>query len=313
MYLVFNHELVGLSPINAPNDANRLIQLYYLLRSRAITWKINRSLASRYPKPVLYKPAGPSNTLPVQHARLAAFWTVAGVLGTLAVFPYALAINPAVAAQLPVPLPALVAVQTAQTGILLLLMSWVGLRLGQPLGLDSPFARALVGGKIPAVSRRALAGAVLAGSAAGLVLLILDRLLQPLLPPTIQPLPTSIALWKRLLAAFYGGITEELLLRLFLMTLIAWVIWKTAYKAQLPPDTIVFTAAIVAAAVLFGIGHLPAAALFWPLTPLVVARVIALNALGGIAFGYIYWQWGLEYCMLAHFCADLVLHGVGGS
>ena len=102
-------------------------------------------MASCYPKPVLYKPADSSNTRPVQHARLAAFWTVAGVLGTLAVFPYALAINPAVAAQLPVPLPALVAAQTAQTGILLLLLSWIGLRLGQPLGLDSPFARALAG------------------------------------------------------------------------------------------------------------------------------------------------------------------------
>ena len=37
----------------------------------------------------------------MQHARLAAFWTVAGVLGTLAVFPYALAINPTLVAQLP--------------------------------------------------------------------------------------------------------------------------------------------------------------------------------------------------------------------
>ena len=250
----------------------------------------------------------------MQHARLAAFWTVAGVLGTLAVFPYALAINPTLVAQLPMPLPALVAAQTAQTGILLLLLSWVGLRLGQPIGLDSPFARALVGRtKLPAVSRHALAGAVLAGTAAGLLLLMLDRLLQPLLPPTIQPLPAGVALWKRLLAAFYGGITEELLLRLFLMTLIAWGIWRTAYKAQLPPDATVFRAAIVAAAVLFGVAHLPAAALFWPLTPVVVARIIALNTLGGLAFGLIYWQWGLEYCMLAHFCADIVLHAVGGS
>ena len=37
----------------------------------------------------------------MQHSQLAAFWTVAEVLGTLAVFPYALAINPALVAQLP--------------------------------------------------------------------------------------------------------------------------------------------------------------------------------------------------------------------
>ena len=115
----------------------------------------------------------------MQHARLAAFWTVAGVLGTLAVFPYALQINPTLVAQLPMPLPALVAAQTAQTGILLLLLSWVGLRLGQPIGLESPFARALVGRtKLPAVSRRALAGAVLAGCATGMppALLIIKAL-----------------------------------------------------------------------------------------------------------------------------------------
>lgn len=291
-------------------------QPYYLLEQAGlITREVCLSLTGRNRKSLLYTPADISETLTaMHHARLAAFWTVAGVLGTLAVFPYALALNPTLIAQLPMPLPVLVAAQTAQTGILLLLLCWIGLRLGQPLGLDAPIARAMVyRHKLPAVSRRALAGAMLAGTAAGLLLLVLDRLLQPLMPPTIQPLPAGIELWKRLLAAFYGGITEEILLRLFVMTLIAWVIWRTAYKAQLPPHSIVFRAAIVAAAVLFGIGHLPAAAGIWPLTPVVIARTVALNTLGGIVFGYIYWQWGLEHCMLAHFCADIALHVVGGS
>ena len=59
------------------------------------------------PKSALYKPVCTSNNLgAMRHARLAAFWTVAGVLGTLAVFPYALAINPTLVAQLPMPLRA---------------------------------------------------------------------------------------------------------------------------------------------------------------------------------------------------------------
>jgi hypothetical protein len=33
----------------------------------------------------------------------------------------------------------------------------------------------------------------------------------------------------------------------------------------------------------------------------------------GIAFGFLYWQWGLEYAMLSHFCADIVLHVIGGG
>ena len=102
----------------------------------------------------------------MQHSQLAAFWTVAEVLGTLAVFPYALAINPALVAQLPIPLPPVVVAQTAQTGILLLGGSWAGLRLGKPIGLDSPFARALVYRRaLPALLRRTLISAALAGCA----------------------------------------------------------------------------------------------------------------------------------------------------
>lgn len=97
------------------------------------------------------------------------------------------------------------------------------------------------------------------------------------------------------------------------MTLIAWIIWKTALKGQRPPTAGVFWIAIVIAAILFGVGHLPAVAGIWPLTPLVVIRTIALNALAGLAFGFIYWRWGLEHAMLSHFCADIVLHGIGGS
>ena len=103
----------------------------------------------------------------MQHARLATFWTVAGVLGTLAVFPYALAINPALVAQLPLP-PAVVA-QTAQTGLLLLRGRWAGLRLGQPIGIDSPFACALVYRRaLWALSHRTPISAALAGCATGM-------------------------------------------------------------------------------------------------------------------------------------------------
>jgi membrane protease YdiL (CAAX protease family) len=249
-----------------------------------------------------------------KHGRLAFFWTILGTLSTLAVFPYLLALNPSLVAQVPMPLPVLVIAQTAQTSILLLLLSWLGLRLGQSIGLDSPFARALVyGHKLPSVSRRALIIAVLTGVVGGLVILMLDRLFQPFMPPTTQPIGVNIELWKRVLASFYGGIAEELLLRLFLMTLIAWIIWKTAFKSQMPPTAVVFWIAIVGAAILFGVGHLPAAASIWPLTPLVIVRTIALNAVLGMAFGCIYWRWGLEYAMVAHFCADIVIHGMSGS
>lgn len=249
-----------------------------------------------------------------KHVRLAVFWSILGTLGALSVLPYQLALNPSGVAQVPLPLPVLIIAQTAQTYLLLLLLSWLGLRLGRLMGLDSPFARALVYGLTPpSISRRALVIASLTGVVGGLVILLLDLLLQPFMPSPTHPSGGNIELWKRLVACFYGGITEELLLRLFLMTLIAWIIWKIAFKGRTPPTAGVFWIAIVAAAVLFGVGHLPATADIWPLTTVVVFRTIALNALAGLTFGFFYWRWGLEFAMLAHFCADIAVHGFGGN
>ena len=130
MYPVCNHEPVGLCPVHSPTDAAWLDQPNYLLEQAGlVTREFYLSLAYRNRNSLLYSPAEVSETLTaMQHARLAAFWTVAEVLGTLAVFPYALALNPTLLAQLPMPLPVLVAAQTAQTGIPLLLLKWVGLR-----------------------------------------------------------------------------------------------------------------------------------------------------------------------------------------
>ena len=69
-----------------------------------------------------------------------------------------------------------------------------------------------------------------------------------------------------------------------------------------------FWGAIAVAALLFGAGHLPAAAKIWGLEDIVVVRTIALNAIAGIAFGWLYWKRGIEMAMLGHFSADIVLH-----
>jgi membrane protease YdiL (CAAX protease family) len=39
-----------------------------------------------------------------------------------------------------------------------------------------------------------------------------------------------------------------------------------------------------------------------------VIKVILLNAVGGIIFGWLYWKKGLESAMISHFSADIVLH-----
>ena len=130
------------------------------------------------------------------------------------------------------------------------------------------------------------------------------------MPQTSLSISLNIDLWKRLLAAFYGGITEEILLRLFLMTLITWVLWKIGMRTQKHPSKTAFWIAIAISALLFAIAHLPVAATIWTLTPIMIIRTILLSSLLGVGFGYLFWRWELEYAILSHFVAGLVLHGI---
>ena len=67
--------------------------------------------------------------------------------------------------------------------------------------------------------------------------------------------------------------------------------------------------AVVLAALVFGIGHIPAAvAAGVARAPLQGTRIVVLNMLAGTVFGALYWKLGLEHAMVAHFCADLLLH-----
>src|SRR5699024_10399566 len=106
----------------------------------------------------------------------------------------------------------------------------------------------------------------------------------------------------------------ELMLRLFVMTLIVWII-AVIYKKDKNsiPKSVYFTA-IVLTALLFGLGHLPATdQVFGELTTIIVVRALVLNGLLGLWFGYLYWKKGLEYAMIAHFSADIFLHVIFAS
>jgi membrane protease YdiL (CAAX protease family) len=116
------------------------------------------------------------------------------------------------------------------------------------------------------------------------------------------------AAWQGFLASFYGGIAEEIQLRLFLMSLLVWLGHFVSRTGEGKPTSAVMWIAIIVAAVLFGLGHQPATAAVIPLTPLVVTRAIVLNGLGGVIFGWLYWKRGLEAAMISHFSTDIILH-----
>lgn len=149
--------------------------------------------------------------------------------------------------------------------------------------------------------------AVALGILGGVLILVLDA---ALLPFVAQDLPQSAigatrptiltVLGYAPVRFLYGGITEELMLRFGLMSVLVFAGWRvTGRRADGPRPTVVW-AAIVVAAVLFGLGHLPALAQAVALTPALIARTVLLNAVAGVLFGWLYWRRSLEAAMVSH-------------
>jgi membrane protease YdiL (CAAX protease family) len=179
------------------------------------------------------------------------------------------------------------------------------------VGLGAPELRGWLASDASAPHRffASLPLAAALGAVSGVVIVVLDALVfatsgQPAAASLLAPQPE---VWQGLLASLYGGINEEILLRLGLMTLLVWLAARLTRSAGQPGPGVMWTANILAA-LFFGLGHLPATAAVLPLTPIVVVRAIVLNGLAGVVFGWLYWRRGILTAMASHFCADLVLH-----
>ena len=244
---------------------------------------------------------------------------IAAVFGVIAIVPYSLELQSSTLQNLeiPVPLPVLITIQIAQNALILGVLTALGLFFAGRVGLGAPILEARLGGEsVSGKVRAVLPVSIIVGVVASLLIIGLEiAVFQPALLRELGDSADSLNLqtaqpdaWKGFLASFYGGIVEEILLRLFVMSLLVWLGSLISKTVEGKPTSVVIWAANILAAVLFGLGHLPATAALVPLTPLVITRAIVLNGLAGVAFGYLYWKRGLESAMVAHFSADIVLH-----
>jgi hypothetical protein len=115
----------------------------------------------------------------------------------------------------------------------------------------------------------------------------------------------------RFLVAIFAGIMEETEFRLFGLSLLAWLVGLLFHDPDGRPKPIVFWTANILFALGFGVAHMPAqAALGLPLNPLVITATLVLNGIGGLIFGWLFWSFGLESAILAHFFADVIMHSL---
>lgn len=101
-------------------------------------------------------------------------------------------------------------------------------------------------------------------------------------------------------SVLYGGVIEEVMLRLFWMSLVAFLLWKLFAKSEEKPTVAILIVANIVAALLFAAGHLPATLMMIGSSPLILFRCFLLNGGFGLLFGYLYRKHGLRYAMLAH-------------
>jgi hypothetical protein len=241
--------------------------------------------------------------------KAAAAWGLLAGLSAMALLPYLRRLTPEAFAKTSLSFPMLAALQGLQALVLLGLLSLAGLRLGHRFGLGSPMMQGWFGAPHTwtRTSLRPL-HSILLGILVALAMLGASLLLDPMLPSQLHPATApgaATSMYEGLLASFYGGIAEELQVRLFLMTLLVWML---TLGGRQRPRPALFWVAIVIAAIAFGAGHLPAADKVWGLSSIVVVRTVVLNALGGLVFGWLYWKRGIEMAILGHFSADIVLH-----
>jgi membrane protease YdiL (CAAX protease family) len=162
-----------------------------------------------------------------------------------------------------------------------------------PLGFGTPLNLALGRGW-----KRSLGLAVVVGVAAPLLILLLDRLLfagaslERVRTLGAQPFAT------RILIVVVSAVTEELIYRVVVSTLVAWLSYLILKR-----QTASIWIGIAVAAVLFGLSHVANLQVPHPFL-----RAITLNGTAGVLLGWLYWRRGLEWAVLAHLVADAVLY-----
>lgn len=224
------------------------------------------------------------------------FFTVVGAVGGFGVGLYLMDTYPPEITQellaqgmTPVLLALVTAVQSALYGLVL---GTVGIWLAKKTGLWKD--ERSIGGK-------PLLYTVIISVIGGLALILPDVFFFGKHVPAIAETYTVKPTVPYLVATVtYGAVIEEIMMRLFCMSLIAFLLWKVFARKQEMPATGILIIANVMAALLFAAGHLPTTAVMMGLTPMILFRCFLLNGAFGLAFGWLYRKYGLRYAMIAH-------------
>jgi membrane protease YdiL (CAAX protease family) len=232
---------------------------------------------------------------------------ILGLIGVAGVLPYIFSIM-----RTPIPsssIPMLVVLQLIQAALLLALTLYLGMVASSRIGWSAPYLEALVARKkIPSSMATSLSFAAMCGILLALLLFLLDVFLLGTSIPSIVANAGTVPAWQRVLAALYGGIDEELLMRFFLLSvLVSLSLMISKHVTKKGGKTTAVWVAIILSSLFFAFGQLPASTFSASGAVPSIVRVALLQGLAGILFGWLYWKKGLEAAMVAHFSSDVML------
>jgi hypothetical protein len=259
---------------------------------------------------------------PVRHAPMPPqrypwriFWVLlaAALIGSVAILPYILEIfaHKFATEGAAAPRALIIGMQLLHLVLVFGIATGLGLLLAPKAGIELPYLQRWIN-QTPSETRpHTLRVALIAGVVIGaLTVLMLYAVILPRIPQF--PTEANVALWKRLGVCIYGAINEELLIRLFLLSLVLWGLQAVARRSARSSPT-VFWIGNVLVALLFGAAYLPATASIIELTPFAIVSIIMVKGASGIVFGHLCWTRGLEAAMVAHLVSDLLIHGAAPS
>ena len=182
-----------------------------------------------------------------------------------------------------------IAITTLQSLIYAIILGLIGKIIAEKIGLWR---------KITFESKPLIYTAV-ASLVGGMIFILADVLLFGKLIPAVMDSYLSKPTISYIIASItYGGVVEEVMLRLFFMSLIAFVISKLS-KDKTVTDTHIIIANVLSA-LLFAAGHIPATVLSIGISPIIVFRCFLMNGGFGLIFGRMYRKYGIQYAMLTH-------------
>lgn len=148
---------------------------------------------------------------------------------------------------------------------------------------------------------------VILGIISGLLLILPDIFLFNKVSYDIAKIYTNKPSFNFIMSGItYGGVVEEILMRLFLMSLLSLIIYKIIYKSKHKINDKVYIFSNIIISILFALGHLPNTAMMMGLNFWIILRCMLLNGIFGLIFGYVYRKYGIIYSIITHTLTHVV-------